>query len=203
MNLICPLPIPWEEAYQRLAQFARENHLDPPQRPLILSLWHLTDDLEKQNRWQYHLRWASDNGCEELLSYLPESDFYTVQELYISPHLPQLFAQDNYKKKLRPTDQELDNYLKILEDNWKNIVGDELSKLIIKPIGFSGPKARLLWVLADGETKPPWGPWGEFDSVGEIIRYEFTKFRFAVCKAISPHQVDHICFRDQFGKFLD
>jgi hypothetical protein len=203
MIIICPSPIPWEEAYQRLSQFARENHLDPPQRPLVLSLWHLTDDVEKRNRWQHHLQWASDNGCEELLSYLPESDFYTAQTLYVSPHLPSLFAEDNYKKKIRPTDQELDNYLKILKEDWKDIVGKKLSRIIIKPICFSGKKARCLRVLADGDTDPPWGDWGNFNGVGEVKRYQFTIFRAAICKAIAPHMVDHIKFFNSDGNRLD
>lgn len=203
MIIICPLPAPWEKAYQRLVQFSSDNDLAPPQRPLVLSGWHFSDDIDKQERWQHHLQWASDNGCEELLSYLPEADFYTAQALYVSPRLPRLFAKDNCKTKHRPTDQELDNYLKILKDNWKEITGNELSRTIIKPKCFSGEKARCLSVLADSDIEPPWGAWGYFDSVGDVRRYQFTIFRSAICKAIAPHMVDHIKFFNSDGMRID
>jgi hypothetical protein len=37
--------------------------------------------IEKKNRWKETVQWAADNGCLELVTDIPDTDFYFVEEI--------------------------------------------------------------------------------------------------------------------------
>ena len=82
MKRICPNPIPWDAAFRRLEHFATTHPCKPPAppRPLILNGWVFSSDAEKRQRWEETVAWATANGCAELVSEIPERDFYYVSE---------------------------------------------------------------------------------------------------------------------------
>lgn len=55
---ICPMPIPWNNFWQRLEAAAGS----PAPRPLILSGWVWTSDLRKKERLQEQIEWADRLG---------------------------------------------------------------------------------------------------------------------------------------------
>lgn len=206
MIRVSPLPYPWEQAYQQLKQHAEAHRLAPPLRPLVLSSWNCSDDIQKKERWEYHVQWANDNNCTEVLGNIPDSDFYFVAQLYVDQpyidqpfiglHFPRLFPVDDYKPKQRPSDERLAHYLQILTERWEEIVGEEIARIVLNPICFSGKKRRslLLRVNRSKMTDLPWYGSHEGYTYDRGKRYSFTKFRASICKVIAPHAVDHISF---------
>lgn len=82
MERICPNPMPWHEVYERLTKYAQLHPFAPPSppKPLILAGWAYSNDVEKMQRWQETVAWAAKNGCTNLVSGIPDSDFYFVEE---------------------------------------------------------------------------------------------------------------------------
>jgi len=82
MIQICPLPKIWHEIHQQLSLYAKNHKCQPPlpPKPLILAGWAYSNNIEKKNRWQETVRWATDNGCVELVADIPDNDFYFVEE---------------------------------------------------------------------------------------------------------------------------
>lgn len=195
MMRICPFPYAWEPAYQKLVKFAETHGLEIPLRPLVLSLWWVSDDIDKEERWKYHKKWAVDNMCQELLKGIPDKDFYFAFLRHKNISRPRLFPPYTNEPKIRPFDPDLKKYLLILKENWEDIIGSDTTKIIVKPLYFSGKKRRSLWVLGDAKSIHPWWKWDYFLKTGEYGRYQFTQFRHAICQAISPHTVDHINFK--------
>ena len=189
--------MPWHEAYQRLTRYTKTRKCVPPlpPKPLILSGWTYSNDIEKKNRWEETVRWATDNGCVELTNGIPDSEFYFVDEpttYTVGPMGGPMYRHWDYKEKNCPSSEVLEKNMKTLLDHWPEIAGKELSS-ITRPLVFTGNKARRLLVQADSASQPPWGGWTYLSGV-ESERRTFTRFRAAVNKAISPHEVDHIDF---------
>lgn len=78
MKRICPNPMPWNAAFERLTKFAQSHPSVPPEPPipLILAGWAYSNDIDKMRRWEQTVAWASKNGCPHFLSNIPETDFY-------------------------------------------------------------------------------------------------------------------------------
>jgi hypothetical protein len=82
MKRVCPNPTRWNEVYQRLYDYGEKRACTPhvPPKPLILAGWAYTNDAEKMQRWEESISWATNNGCFDLLSDIPETDYYYVDE---------------------------------------------------------------------------------------------------------------------------
>jgi hypothetical protein len=195
---VCPNPTPWNNAYQRLVAFSRRVPCEPanPPVPLILNGWVYSNDANKKERWTKTIEWAEQNRCSEILQSVPDSDFYFVDELTayaIGPLGGPMYRDWDHETKPRPSDEELLRLLAILKKDWLSIVGVNLSN-ITAPVKFTGRKARRLLVQVIRPIRPPWGDWDKLTG-DRGVRSEFTKFRRAINRALSPHEVDHIDFR--------
>ena len=74
--------MPWNEAFTRLTKSAKAHPCTPPSppKPLILTGWAYSNDVEKMPRWEQTVAWATDNGCIEVVTGMPDHDFYFVSE---------------------------------------------------------------------------------------------------------------------------
>ena len=197
MERICPNPMPWNEAYNRLTDYAKSHLCEPPlpPKPLILAGWVYSNDIEKKARWDDTVRWAERNGCIELISNIPNNDYYFVNKpttYTIGPMGGPMYRSWDFEEKSCPSPETLDKSLKVLFERWTEIVGADLSNYT-RPISFTGKKARRLLIKADIEYSPPWGGWTYLSNI-ESERRAFTQFRSAINDAISPHEIDHIDF---------
>lgn len=168
---------------------------DPP-RPLVLGGWAATNDQEKLLRWENTVSWAVQNGCTEIISAIPEADFYYVKQVStyeIGPMGGPMYLPWNWDPRKRPTNEEQSEYLQRLLAYWISIVGEDLAKVTC-PLRFTGKKLRRLLVYVDTSHRPPWGDWASILST-EQERRAFTQFRQSINKAIAPHVVDHVDFR--------
>lgn len=152
MTRICPNPMPWHETHQRLTRYAKTHRCVPPlpPKPLILSGRAYSNDIEKKYRWEETVRWATDNGCVELVNGIPDSDFYFVDEPTIFAVWPMgvpRYRPWDFEEKDRPSSEVIEKNMDILLKQWPEIAGKELSG-ITRPIGFTGRKARRLLVHA-------------------------------------------------------
>lgn len=212
MTRICPKRMVWSKLFRQLERHSRREDCPPPPTPLILSGWAFSNDIEKKQRWEETVEWASAHGCAHLLEALSDSDFYevTVPTAYtIGPGGGPLFLPWSSEPKQRPPSTETERLLSQLRTDWSRVVGEALAT-VTRPVRFTGLKRRrlLVWVLPD--ARAPWGTWSTLSS-SETERREFTRFREAVNQAIAPRKVDHIEFTsdppgavegrpDQYGK---
>jgi len=197
MIRVCPKPALWGKLYLVLHKYAEANVCIPehPPRPLVLSGWNYSNDLERKTRWEETVQWATTNNCMDLITGIPESEFYKVEELstyQIGPMGGPMFRPWDYEPKEVPTQEALESCLNTLIAKWESIAGNDLSE-ITKPYLFTGKKARRLLVYYQNSTVPPWGAWSHL-SDSESKRRSFTKFRASINEAIAPHEVDHIEF---------
>lgn len=197
MKRVCPNPIPWQEAYERLTKFAQLKPCAPPSppKPLILAGWAYSNDIEKMKRWEETVDWAVKNKCAHLVSEIPDSAFYFVDNpasYTIGPLGGPMYRAWDFEVKTRPPSEKIEYLVDVLLSCWSEIVGNDLAG-ITRPLAFTGKKARRLLVLANAATTPPWGGWAHL-SANELERRRFTHFRAAINKAIAPHEVDHIDF---------
>ena len=197
MKRICPNPMPWNEAFTRLTTFAKTRSCSPPSppRPLILTGWVYSNDVEKMHRWEETVAWATENGCIEVVTGIPDHDFYFVSEpttYAIGPAGGPMYRPWDFDKKSRPSTEDVASQFEMLKSRWSEIVGPELAR-ITQPLAFTGEKARRLLVQAEYSARPPWGGWAYLSSV-ETERRTFTRLRAAVNNAIAPHEIDHIDF---------
>lgn len=197
MKRICPNPIPWNDAFERLTKFAKAHPCTPPSppKPLILAGWAYSNDVEKMQRWEETVAWANDNGCLEFVREILDHDFYFVSEsstYTVGLAGGPMYRPWDFDSKLRPSSEEVARIFETLKCRWSEIVGPELAH-ITRPFAFTGEKARRLLVLADGSARPPWGGWLSLSHV-ETERRTFTRFRAAVNYAIAPHEIDHVDF---------
>jgi hypothetical protein len=197
MKRICPNPIPWSSAFERLKLHATSRHCIPPSPPLplILAGWAYTNDCEKMQRWEETVAWAERNGCTEIVSEIPDSDFYSVDSpttYSIGPSGGPMYRSWDFDPKPRPSSEEICRCLVALTNGWSEIVGEDLAR-VTRPLAFSGMKARRLLVHADANARPPWGEWFRLSRL-EPERRTFTQFRAAINKAIAPHETDHVDF---------
>jgi hypothetical protein len=196
MIRVCPNPIPWSRVHKRLVEhFERTQCGLPPPIPLILAGWTYSNDAEKLQRWKQTIEWAESNGCTEILTEIPEQEFYMVDKLTthrVGPLGGPMYLPWDYTPKERPSPAALYDYLERLRDSWPIIVGEILSR-ITRPLAFTGSKARRLVVEANGDVFPPWGSWTTLSQL-ESERRTFTRFRAAINAQIEPHHVDHVGF---------
>ena len=193
---ICPNPAMWNEVFNRLKEFAQSHSCVPPTppTPLVLGGWAFSNDIEKSDRWNQMVSWATLNGCLELTT-IPEADFYAVAEptrCKIGPLGGPMYREWDYETKKRPSAADLATWIKRLKADWTSVVGTKVGS-VTHPLSFSGAKARRLVVQADFTVQPPWGDWTQPSQV-ELHRRTFTQFRGAINQAISPHEVDHVDF---------
>jgi len=197
MKRICPNPMPWHEVFECLTEYAQSHSCMPPTppTPLILAGWAYSNDVEKMQRWEETVTWAERNGCSDLVSDIPDRDFYFVEnptDYRVGPMGGPMYRAWDYEAKNRPTSEQITELINTLKSCWPEIVGSEIGK-ITRPIAFTGEKARRLLVFADAAFTPPWGGWS-YLSKKETERRTFTHFRAAINKVIAPHEVDHIDF---------
>jgi hypothetical protein len=197
MKRICPNPMPWHEAFERLTKFAQLHPCAPPSppKPLILAGWVYSNDVEKMQRWEDTVDWAVKNGCANLVSGIPDSDFYFVEKptsYMVGPLGGPMYRPWDFEAKRRPPSEQIAQLMDTLLSRWSEIAGIELAS-VTRPLAFTGEKARRLLVLANAAATPPWGSLSHL-STQESERRTFTHFRAAINKAIAPHEVDHIDF---------
>lgn len=197
MKRICPNPMPWHKAFERLTKYAQLHLCVPPTppTPLILAGWAYSNDVQKMQRWEETVAWADINGCTNLLSGIPDADFYFVEiptSYEVGPLGGPMYRPWDFESKSRPPSDHLAKLMETLLSRWPVIVGNELAS-VTRPLAFTGEKARRLLVLANAAATPPWGSWSHL-STQELKRRTFTRFRAAINEAIAPHEVDHIDF---------
>ena len=203
LKRICPNPIPWHEAFQRLAEYAQQHPCIPPSppTPLILNGWVYSNDVQKLERWEETVAWVAHNGCTDLVSGIPDRDFYFVETpttYTVGPMGGPMYRAWDLTIKDVPLSEQLARHMDTLRSRWPAIVGQELAR-ITRPLAFTGEKARRLLVFSNGDAKPPWGGWAHLSAI-EAERRTFTRFRVAVNQAIAPHEVDHIDFTTEQEK---
>ena len=195
MIRICPKPPKWIDIYEELKLIARQQSVQPPLRPLILSGWVHSSDAQKIERWEEHVTWAKAHGAQALIDSIAEADYYCAHELTYPREWD--WSMESIPVAIRPSDQELDRLLKLLQESWGTVAAGFAQQTI--PASFSGKKARTLNVkLLATEPLPPWGTWG-LENVGLhsqkfTSKVKFTVFRKSVNLLIAPHKVDHIEF---------
>ena len=197
MKRICPNPMAWNRAFERLVMHAKSRTciLPSPPTPLILAGWAYSNDAEKMRRWEETVAWANANGCPEVVNEVPDADFYVVDNPSthtVGPLGGPMYRPWDFEAKARPSPEGLDERLKKLVSRWSEIVGEELGRAT-RPLTFAGKKARRLLVQADANVRPTWGGW-HCRSRLESERLTFSRFRAAINKAIAPHEIDHVDF---------
>jgi hypothetical protein len=192
MARICPNPNAWSAVHAQLLRFAEKHPCTPsaPPTPLILNGWVFSDDYQKKLAWEDTVAWAARNGCLEIVESVPEKDFHcgaSEPRMHIVGYSPW-----NRESKPRPSPEELERHLELLQSRWPEIVGPTLGPAT-RPVSFSGRKRRRLIVRAVASVHPPWGDW-DYRVAAAAERITFTLFRAAVNREIAPHEVDHIDF---------
>ncbi len=196
LKRICPNPMPWCHAFERLAKFAETHPCTPPSppMPLILGAWACTDNVEKMHQWEDTVAWANNNGCREVVSEIPDHDFYVGEPTAydVGPGGRPMYNPWDFNRKSRPSSTEVAGHFEKLQSRWSEIVGPELGG-VTRPLAFTGKRARRLLIFADASACPPWGGWSHLSSL-ESDRRTFTRFRAVINTAIAPHEVDHVDF---------
>jgi hypothetical protein len=197
MIRICPNPGQWHEVFQCLNSYAQSRPCTPevPPKPLILAGWAYTNDIDKMQRWKETVLWAEKNGCSDLVSAIPDKDFYFVEKptsYTVRPLGGPMYRAWDSEAKSRPSSEQLARLMDTLQSRWSEIVGNEIGGFT-HPLAFTGEKARRLLVHANADSNPPWGGWS-YLAKQESARRTFTDFRAAINRAIAPHEVDHIDF---------
>jgi len=197
MKRICPNPMPWHEAFERLTNYAQSHPCRPlsPPKPLILAGWAYSNDVEKMQRWKETVDWAMINGCSNLVTDIADRDFYFVEEptsYMVGPMGGPMYREWDFDTKSRPSSEQIAQSMENLLSHWSEIVGKEIAN-ITRPLAFTGSKVRRLLVFADASATPPWGGWS-YLSKNEAKRRTFTELRAEINRAIAPHEVDHIDF---------
>lgn len=194
---ICPRPSDWANVHQKLERIARFRKCTPPNppKPLILSGWHYSNDIQKRDRWQQTVDWAKKNNCSELIANIPSDNFYRVEiptDFQVGPLGGPMFRPWDFTSKAKPSNDALKKAMETLSDHWPHIAGLYLAKLT-RPQSIRGPKGRRLIVEVTSLGDAPWGTWSTLSSERQK-RQAFTEFRRSVNQAIAPHEVDHIDF---------
>jgi hypothetical protein len=75
-NRICPKPMIWNELYKMMCEDLKAHTIP---KPLILSGWNFSSDLEKATRFREHLSlidFNSDNRIREFVLAIKEEDWH-------------------------------------------------------------------------------------------------------------------------------
>lgn len=190
MERVCPNPPVWNRIYQRLKAHweSLERRADEPPFPLILNGWVFSSDLDKQQRWDATVRWASEQGASNLIPELRDENWYSVEILSTTYDPGPSYSY--HEPSPRPADDEAEAAFKRLSDQWPSVGSPEFTSAT-QPLEFSGDKLRRLLAWADEGIVPPWGTWTEIDPFHADA---FTSFRARVNAIIAPLHVDHIDF---------
>ena len=197
MKRVCPNPMPWHKAFQQLTKYAQLHPCVPPSppKPLILAGWVYSNDIEKMQRWEETVAWANQNRCTNLVSGIPDSDFYYVEKPIseeIGPLGGPMYRPWDFEAKIRPSSDQLAQFIATLLSRWPEVVGNELAS-VTRPLAFTGEKARRLLVFANATATPPMGELdASFNARNQTTN--FHSFWAAINKAIAPHEIDHIDF---------
>lgn len=194
---VCPLPYVWHQIYQSLhnAWESTGQTFFPPPRPLVLSGWNFSNDIEKKQRWDLTVAWAKESGFDQLIPELTPEESYSVYEptsYTIGPMGGPIFLRWNFNSRVRPSPDMVNQVFQRLKDTWIDVVGCDLA-IVTKPLRFTGRKRRRLLIWSDPNSSPPWGSWRERSRMEEE-RHTFTYFRQRINEAIKPLEVDHIDF---------
>jgi hypothetical protein len=192
MIFVSPQPVVWHHIYQSLKAHweAALKNAPPPPMVLVLSGWTMSSDFEKKDRWNATLAWAERNNCLHLIPVLNEDEKYYAEEL--SAYTPFYHEFKHHPKAAKPSSEELNNALKLLAENWSDILSPDFG-INTKPISFSGTKAKELVVSYKPSYSPPWGSWVNHLANGKPSK--FSELRSNVNKIIAPLAVDHITFK--------
>lgn len=192
---ICPMPIVWNDLYERALKHAARNKISiRPPVPLVLSGWYFSNDQEKMDRWKEFVAWAEENRYRSLVTNLSEADFYYVNEISdytVGPNGGPMYLTWDLKSKIRPSPASIDEMLSKLRAAC--VAGAIPLSNQLDPLVFTGPKCRRLIFRVIGKATPPWGTWTSLSKF-EKERRCFTAFRAAINKLIAPHVVDHVDF---------
>lgn len=203
MVRVCPQSTAWHQVHKRLVAYARHTLCRPaePPAPLILNGWVFSNDVERIQRCQEMVEWATRNGCAELVANVEAKDFYVVTEptsYDVGPHGGPTHLRWNHDAKERPSADDLRKSLETLKARWTEVAGTELAAATA-PVEFSGEKARCLIVSADPGVTPPWGGCFELSPI-EAKRRTFTRLRSGINETVAPHEVDHVVFDAELWK---
>jgi len=194
MIFISPQPNIWYAIYQRLkSHWENENKKGvPPPMALILSGWTMSNDYDKQTRWEETLKWVEQINCRHLIPDLKEDEKYYVSQL--SSYTPFYHEMKHHPKVNKPTREEMQSALELLKGKWKELLDEEFASKT-KPVSFSGNKSRSLLVKYKSSYLPPWGTWTNYLANGKPSK--FTELRKKVNDIIKPFAVDHILFKEE------
>lgn len=59
---VCPMPVQWNELWNRLRRPRFRGEGPEPDKPFVLSGWYVENE-RKQARLAYHIQWAFDHGA--------------------------------------------------------------------------------------------------------------------------------------------
>jgi hypothetical protein len=188
---VCPMPRVWVRIHTQLKEYWQKNNCmgSEPPKPLFLSAWSFSSDIDKQECWEATIQWAKDRDLAESCIISEEQGYY-VHELNTHRYGENwnLEPQDPAQK---PDHELITEKLAKLKDDWNSIAGIEIAAHT-RPVRFSGKKRRRLVISKDeSDFNPPWGSWWTIKS---HRKEAFSLFRRAVNKAIDPHHIDHIDF---------
>ncbi len=191
MIYISPQPNTWYTIYQRLkSHWENDNKKGvPPPMALVLSGWTMSNDYDKQTRWEETMKWADQNNCRYLVPDLKEDEKYYVKEL--SSYRP--YEYYTFDSKYKPSVEEVNTAMRNLLANWQSLLDEDFSANT-KPLVFSGDKSRRLVVEYKPDYKPPWGSWANHLANGRPSK--FTELRQKVNEIIQPLAIDHIKFKE-------
>ena len=193
MIFVSPQPNTWYSIYLILkSHWEKEIRTTmPPPVALVLGSWIMSNDFEKQERWNMTLRWAEHNNCTHLIPVLKGEEKYLVSEL--SSYIPFNYEMKCHPKAYKPTKEEVQLAMVKLANKWKELLGEEFF-INTKPVLFSGDKYRSLLVNYQSGYLPPWGSWTDHLVNGKPSK--FTELRSKVNEVIAPLTVDHIIFKE-------
>jgi len=191
MTFISPQPNTWYKIWLDLkAKWEQEKMTcSPPPVALVLSGWTMSNDYDKQERWQQTLRWADRNQMTELIPELQDDEKYFVE----TPSSWRPFEDHDYTNhpaKYKPTKEEIEKAIDTLKRNWRTYLGDTFAEQT-KPLKLTGDKSRRLLVKVQSNYEPPWGTWTKIDENQKIL---FSNFRRQINSDIAPIEIDHIDF---------
>lgn len=73
---ICPIPRVWILIHKQMIQYAQQNQLPAPPKPLILAGWAFSNDQEKKQRWDDTVLYSITYGCRNFIDKLEDDEFY-------------------------------------------------------------------------------------------------------------------------------
>ena len=132
---VCPKPILWNDIYQHLEYAWIQNGRNGPSppRPLVISLWHYSNDMDKKDTWDRTIDWARQRGLQHLIPEIEPDQAYIVSQLTdwrrIGPMGGPMYLEWDFSAKAEPSEARLRSALSALISNWAEIAVSELSSI--------------------------------------------------------------------------